>query len=351
MSFLQAIVIGLIQGVTELFPVSSLGHTVLIPALIGGSWGRLVTQEASASSPYLAFVVGLHVATALALILFFWSEWLRIVRGFVRSLVRRRVETTDERLAWLIVIATIPVGLLGLVLEHQLRVLFAHPVAAASFLTLNGVLLITVERLSRNGRFSRPRRGIVHNLGLSSRPDASLSPTRKGLAALGAVTRAESPASITADSLGSPVRRAGPGAPAQAETVPAPRRVGDLGVSDAVGIGIAQSAALLAGISRDGICMVVGLTRGLTREDAARFAFLLSAPPILAAGVLKIPDLLGPLGAGIRPQILVGSVAAFVAALVAVGFLTRYFRTRSLWPIGCYCVVFGVVCLLRFGLG
>src|ERR1039457_5076827 len=135
-SFLQAIVIGAIQGVAELFPISSLGHTVIIPAFIGGSWSRLVTQQASSESPYLAFVVGLHVATALALLTYFWRDWVRIIKGVFSSLAKPRPETADERAAWVVIVASIPVGILGLALEHQLRTFFAKPHAAATFLTI-----------------------------------------------------------------------------------------------------------------------------------------------------------------------------------------------------------------------
>src|SRR3954447_17600107 len=136
MSYLQAIVIALVQGVTELFPVSSLGHSVLVPAWIGGGWETLVTQSSqadSASSFYLAFIVALHCATALALLWFFRIDWIRIIGGFFRSLsrsVRERtliVRTADERLAWLIVVATIPVGITGLAFEHVFRTVFAKP--------------------------------------------------------------------------------------------------------------------------------------------------------------------------------------------------------------------------------
>ena len=285
MTFFQAIVIGLIQGIAELFPVSSLGQTVLIPSLIGASWSGLVAQQASPESPYLAFVVGLHVATSVALISVFWREWVGIVRGFFRSLVRRRVESADERLAWLILVATIPVGVLGLVLEHPLRTLFAKPLAAAFFLTVNGLVLLLGEWLVR--------------------------------------------------------RSARRGAPA--------REPSSLRVGDALGIGIVQSSALLAGISRDGVCMVAGLGRGLTRQDAARFSFLLSAPPIFAAGLYKLPDLMGPLGQGIRPQILAGSVAAFVTAFLSTRLLMRYFRSGTLLPFAAFCLVFGIACIIRFG--
>src|SRR4051794_14111478 len=157
-SYLQAIVIALVQGVTELFPVSSLGHSVLVPAWIGGSWETLVTQSSQGSSEtsfYLAFIVALHCATALALLWFFRADWVRIVAGFLRSLgpsVRARrllASDSDERLAWLIVLATIPVGLTGLVFEHTFRTIFAKPEAAACLLFVNGLILLAGERARR----------------------------------------------------------------------------------------------------------------------------------------------------------------------------------------------------------
>ena len=306
MSYEQAIVIGLIQGIAELFPISSLGQTVLIPSLIGGSWSQLVAQQASSESPYLAFVVGLHVATALALISFFWREWLAVIEGFVTSLLNRRIQSDDERLAWLIVIATIPVGLTGLLLEHQLRTLFAKPLSAAVFLTLNGLILLAGEWLRRRSRvrWAPPVPAVAGGSESASADD-----------------------------------------PPIAASHPAP----NLRLWDAVIIGVLQTSALLAGISRDGVCMVAGLARGLNREQAARFAFMLSAPPIFAAGLLKIPDLLGPLGNGIRPQIVAGSVAAFLSAFFSVRFLVRYFRSGSLVPFASFCLIFGALCIIRFG--
>ena len=315
MTFLQAIVIGIIQGVAELFPISSLGHTVIIPAFIGGSWAKLVTQQASAESPYLAFVVGLHVATALALIAYFWRDWARIVKGFFSSLSKRRVQTVDERASWFIVIATIPVGVLGVVLEHQFRTLFAKPYAAADFLAVNGFILLGGEWLRRRGRAR-----------------AALAPAMAAGAPAVAAPPPESPA------------------PPVGEGDHDSEVLASLKLRDAVVIGFAQSLALFAGISRDGVCMVSGLFRGLTYEDAARFAFLLSAPPILAAGLLKLPDLFGTLGNGIRGQVLAGSVAAFLMALFSVRFLVRYFRTRGLWPFAIYCLAMGVSGIVYFGI-
>jgi undecaprenyl-diphosphatase len=279
-TYLQAIIIGLLQGVTELFPVSSLGHSVLIPALIGGSWAHLVTDVSRPESPYLAFIVGLHVATAVALLVFYRRDWIRIIVAFGQTLRSRRAGTPAQRLAWLIILATIPVGIVGLIFEHLLRTLFARPLAAAIFLTANGLLLLAGEALRRRAA-ARTAAGITH------------------------------------------------------------RPLDTLSYRDGVTVGSFQILALLAGISRSGVTMVGGLWRGLDHDDAARFAFLLATPVILAAGVYKLPDLLGPLGDGIRGQILAGSIASGIAAYLAVRFLTRWFHTRTLTPFGIYCLLAG----------
>jgi undecaprenyl-diphosphatase len=310
LSYLQAVVIGGLQGVTELFPVSSLGHSVLVPALLGGSWSHLVTEgaaEDSEHSPYLAFVVALHVATALALLVFYWRDWVRIVGAFVRTLRTRRIETSTERLAWLLVVATIPVGITGLAFEHTFRVLFATPLYAAIFLTINGLILLAGERLRRRAEL----RGRLPTDAPRDVPPAGASAQ---------ATRLDSPA----------------------------RRLDSLAFREAAVIGLFQTTALLAGISRSGVTMVAGLLRGLDHEDAAKFAFLLATPVILAAGVLKLPTLAGPAGAGIRGQVLVGAVTAAIAAYLSVRFLTRYFTTRTLTPFAVYCLVVGVACIVRF---
>jgi len=320
-TFLQAIVIGIIQGIAELFPISSLGHTVIIPAFIGGSWSRLVTQEASPESPYLAFVVGLHVATALALIAYFRRDWLRIIKGFFSSLAKRRADTADERAAWFVVVATIPVGILGLALEHELRTIFAKPLAAASFLTVNGLILLGGELLRRKGR-ANPG---AHAAAADGGPVVGRASDGDGIGdgkALVAVGTDDHDREVLAS----------------------------LRLRDAIIVGLAESTALLAGISRDGVCMVTGLARRLSYEDAARFAFLLSAPPILLAGLLKVPDLLGHLGNGIRGQVLAGSVAAFVMALLSVRFLIRYFRKGRLAPFAIYCLALGTSGIVYFSI-
>jgi undecaprenyl-diphosphatase len=300
-SYVQATVIGLLQGVTELFPVSSLGHSVLVPALLG--WHQVVASQAAQESFYLAFLVGLHVATALALLVFFRAEWARIVAALARSLRRRRIDPADpdERLGWLLVAATIPAGLVGVAFEHALRTLFAKPLAAAVFLTCNGVILFAGERLRRRADLQRdpPNQAVVRGRGAGT----AQRPTRE---------------------------------------------LATLGLGEALLIGASQILAFFAGISRSGVTMVAGLSRGLSHEDAARFAFLLATPIILAAGVYKLPDLLGPNGNGVRGQILAGSLVAGAAAYLSVRFLTRWFQTRTLTPFAIYCLIVGTACIIRF---
>ena len=306
LSWFEAIVIGGLQGVAELFPVSSLGHSILLPAVIGGSWARDLDVSAP-ESPYLAFIVGLHVATALALLIYFRRDWVRIIRGLVTSVVRREIVDADQRLAWLLVLATIPVGVAGLLLEHTFRVYLSKPIPTALFLVANGVVLLIAERLRRR--------------------------------AIDTATAAPVAAAVHGRTDGTTLVRDG-GAPTTAEEQ-ADRRLAGLPVRRAIVIGAAQIAALAPGVSRSGAAMAAGLLRGLSHADAARFSFLLATPVILAAGVLKLGDLAGPLGDGIRPQILVGSLLSFVGAYLSVRFLSRYFENRSLRPFGIYCIVAG----------
>jgi undecaprenyl-diphosphatase len=331
LTYLEAAVVGLVQGVSELFPISSLGHAVLIPALIGGQWGADLDASAS-ESPYLAFIVGLHVATAIALVVYFWKDWVRIACGFFSSVRDRRVETADQRLAWMIVLATIPVGLVGLVAEHPFRVIFGKPVVAGIFLAVNGVILIAGEKFRRRASLDADAR-------VAAGRRAEPVTVGGGMAAPAPALAAPAPAAAFS-------APAAPAALVPSAAVMADRRLSAMGYGRAIVIGSAQILALMAGISRDGVTMVAGMRRGLSREDAARFAFLLSTPVILAAGVLKIPDLFGPLGAGIRGQILVGSVLSGLGAYAAIRFLVRYLRTRSLIPFGLYCLAAGVASVL-----
>jgi len=317
LTYPEAVVVGALQGVSELFPVSSLGHAVLVPALVGGRWAADLDVSAP-ESPYLAFIVGLHVATALALIVFYRRDWARIIGGLLGSLRARRVATPEARLGWLLVLATIPVGITGLALEHLFRTTLGRPVPAAAFLLVNGLILLGGERLRRRD------------------PVAPV------------------PVRVAAGSEG------GPGAPLVLDADPeqsaagvgghddgdADRRLAGLTARDAFVVGASQSLALLPGISRSGISMVTGLVRGLSHEDAARFSFLLATPVILAAGMLKLPDLFGPLGDGVRGQVLAGSAVSFVAAYAAVRWLTRWFQTRTLLPFAIYCLGAGALSLI-----
>ena len=333
LTYLEAAVVGLVQGVTEMFPVSSLGHNVLIPAIIGGSWATDL-NVARPESPYLAFIVGLHVATAIALLIYFWRDWVRIIGGFFTSIRDRGVRTVDQKLAWMIILATIPVGIVGLLFEHTFRVIFGKPIIAGIFLAVNGLILIAGERY-------RSRASLAADAAVAAERDPRLIPAREpelvgaGRAAAGSQARAGGRALREQE---------------QAEAIESDRRLAQMSLPRTVVVGSAQILALLAGISRDGVTMVAGMARGLSREDAARFAFLLATPVILAAGALKIPDLLGPLGNGIRGQIVLGSVLSGVGAYLSVRFLLRYLRTRTLTPFGVYCLIAGVASVLYLGL-
>jgi undecaprenyl-diphosphatase len=278
----QAIVLGLLQGVTELFPISSLGHSVILPSLFG--WNIHQNDQY-----FLAFLVATHLATAIVLLLFFWSDWVRIVKGLGRSLRDREIapDDSDAKLAWLLIVGTIPAGILGLVLESKLRHVFASPRSASVFIILNGLMLYGAELLRR--------RAPVHEKG---DPDERIS-----------------------------------------------KRVDWKG---ATGVGSAQAIALIPGFSRSGASMSGGLLVGLSNEDAARYAFLLATPIIMAAAILKLPDLAGSSGDGVRGQALVASLCSAASAYVSVRFLMRFFETNRLTPFAVYCVALGTACLIYF---
>jgi undecaprenyl-diphosphatase len=270
----------------------------------------------------------------------------------VTSVLRRRVDTPEQRLAWLIVMATIPVGLAGLRFEHAFRVLFARPEAAALFLMLNGGILLLGERYRRRGLRPVPADGA----GRAGNDDQATAPVARAATVTAAGPGASAvtgPATGAGEGSGQgqPGGRPGPGrtrAERAGIDLATEQRLAGIGVSSALWIGAAQILALFAGISREGVTMAGGLVRGLSHEDALRFAFLLSTPVILAAGALKVPDLTGPLGAGIRGQVLAGSVAAAATSLLAIVFLARWFRTRTLTPFAVYCLAFGLLSLIRF---
>lgn len=296
MSWIQAIILAILQGITELFPISSLGHTVILTSLLG--W-----QSFQGSDQFLPFLVLLHLGTAGALLLFYWRDWVRIVRALIVTAAAGRVDADPNgRLAWLIVSGTIPAGLVGLFLEHPLRNLFASPVVAAAFLVVNGIILLAGERARRTAVAREP-----------------------ALAAAGSIEMAQPGSMLLEDETGGAGRR----------------RLAGLTLREAVLVGLAQALALIPGISRSGVTMVAGLLAGMNHEDSATYAFLLATPIIGAAGLLEVPKLFANPAANI-PMALVGGVVAGIAAYFSVRFLTRYFETGRLDPFGIYCVVAGL---------
>jgi undecaprenyl-diphosphatase len=280
-TYFQAIVLGLLQGVTELFPISSLGHSVIFPQLFG--WNIHQNDDY-----FITFLVATHLATAIVLFLFFWHDWMRILKGLGRSLRDRGIgaDDADAKLAWLLIVGTIPAGILGLLLEHALRDVFASAQSASFFLMVNGVLLFGAEAL----------------------------------------------------------RRRAPQTDDDDDT----RIAKQVQFPGAFLVGAAQALALIPGLSRSGATMGGGLLVGLSHKDAARFAFLLATPIIGAAAVLKLPELFGSQGDGVRGQALVASLCSAASAYLAVRFLMRYFETRTLIPFAIWCLAFGAFCTIYF---
>jgi undecaprenyl-diphosphatase len=275
---LQALLLALLQGVSELFPVSSLGHTILVPALL--HWANIDR----ANPTFLAFVVVLHLGTALALIVYYRARWAAIVRALVASVVRGRLSNDrDERIGWLLVVGTIPVGVLGVLFEEPVRALFASPAPAALFLALNGLVMFAGEALRRR------------QLANPSRADKAIE---------------------------------------------------HLSFAQSVLVGFAQSFALLPGISRSGASMVAGLLCDLDHEDAAEFSFLLATPVIFAAALLETRYLVAPGAHVVLLQAVLGGLVAAVAAYLSVAFLMRYFKSNDLRPFGWYCLIVGVCCFI-----
>ena len=277
-------IIGFIQGITELFPISSLGHAILIPAWLGGSFKDFISDE---NQTYLLISIAMHLASSVALFLVFRKRWQNLIFGSFSALKSRNFQITQFKVLSYIIIATVPVGILGLAFDDYFQSIFGNPEFSAIFLTINGLILIGAERLSR--------RDVAHEL-LDS--DAEID-----------------------------------------------HRVN---VKSAVVIGFGQSLALFAGISRFGVTMSAGLLRKLNHSVASDFAFLLSLPVILGASIVKLPELFTTDANQFMGQIIAGSIVSFICTYISVTFLVRWFKTRTLYPFAIYCLIVGILSFVRF---
>jgi len=283
-TYFQAVIIGFIQGITELFPISSLGHAILIPAWLGGTFKDFISEE---NQTYLLISIAMHLASSVALFLVFRKRWSNLILGSIRALKVRNFQNTQFKVLSYIVLATIPVGVLGLAFDDYFQSIFGKPEFSAAFLTINGLILIGAERLSR--------RDVAHEL-----PDSDAEIDHR------------------------------------------------VNVKRSVVIGFGQSLALFAGISRFGVTMSAGLLSKLNHSVASDFAFLLSLPVILGASIVKLPQLFTTDANQLIGQIAVGSIVSFICTYISVTFLVRWFKTRTLYPFAIYCLIFGILSLLRF---
>ena len=286
-TYLQAVIVGLLQGVTELFPVSSLGHAVLLPAWLGGSW-----KTFAADPQYLLIAVAFHLASAIALFLLFGRRWIAILRSAILGIRKRSNPGVGLPLLTRLIVGTIPVAVFGLLLNKFFEKNFGRPTLAALFLTMNGLILFGVERLTD--------RRHAH--------------------------------ALAKDSDGAIVER--------------------ISIGQALIVGVGESTALFAGISRFGVSISFGMLRGLSRSVAADFAFLLAFPAILGASIVKLPKLLhhGAIAHTSLAPLLAGTITAFIATFISVAFLVKYFKTKSLQPFALYCMIVGIISLVRFGI-
>ena len=285
LSYFQSVLTGILQGFSELFPISSLGHSVLVPAWIGGSWEQFLINETAGESPYLLMIIALHVASSLTLIWFFRERWILLIQAFFTSFTKkakREKLTTTEQLIWKILLATIPVGILGILFQEQVGELFSDPFAVGGFLFLNGVLLAGIEVFKK--------RRITREL----------------------------------------------------------MNTEEIGNGQALLIGVAQSAALFPGISRFGITMSAGLARGLSHSAASDFAFLIATPVIFGAGLLKLPKLFNPEISHILGPVIVGSLVSAICTYLSIAFLVKWFKTHTLYPFAAYCLIVGAISFWRF---
>jgi undecaprenyl-diphosphatase len=277
---IQAALLGLLQGISELFPISSLGHSIILPGLLGWSIDRNANY-------FLTFLVATHFATALVLFFFYLDDWVRIIRGTLRSIWSgSMLGNSEARLGWLLVIGTVPAGMLGLLFERRLRPLFVSPSYVAGFLLLNGILLYGAEILRKRA--------------------------------------------VSAEAVRDPDQRIAV----------------EISWWQSAKVGVMQVLALLPGFSRTGSTLAGGLMVGLAHEDALRFSFLLATPIIAAAALLKLPALFVSTDRAAIGAALIGAGCAAIAAFFSVKFLTRYFKTQTLTPFAIYCLLAGFSSLM-----
>ena len=280
----KTVVLALLQGITELFPISSLGHTVIIPGLIG--WGDLIHNQ-----NFLPLIVALHLGTSVALVIYFWRDWIQVLRTLFNSIKEGEVKTgTEEWISWLIIIGCVPAGIVGVLLKSPLEKLFSSPIIAATFLVVNGSVLFAGEQLRRRAETK------MHALSAKER-EAQFRP------------------------------------------------LSSLSWKEAIVVGLFQSFALVPGFSRSGMTIVAGLGVRMNHEDAARYSFLLGTPLIGAAAMLEVPYLFGQ-SAGTLMYVALGMVLAGVAAYLSTKFLMKYFETGRLDPFAYYCWAAGALALI-----
>jgi undecaprenyl-diphosphatase len=292
----QTIALSLLQGLTELFPISSLGHTVILPGLLPSLFGSSNLQtdtSCGGQSCFLPIITALHIGTSIALVIYFWRDWWQVILTLVKSIKEGEVRTgTDEWVSFLIIIGVIPAGLIGVALETPLKQLFTSPVIAAAFLVVNGSVLFMGDRMRRR-----------------------------------AVEKAQYASTVEGKSSFRPLS--------------------SLTWKEAIIVGLCQSLALVPGFSRSGVTMVGGLGVRLNYEDAARFSFLLGTPLIFLAGALEIPQLVGQTGQTLE-LVFIGMVISGVTAYLSTKFLMKYFEKGTLLPFACYCWGAGLVALILF---
>jgi undecaprenyl-diphosphatase len=265
-NIIQALVLGIVQGATEFLPISSSGHLVLVPWLL--DWPE----------PGLAFDTIVHWGTLMAVLAFFWRDLVALARAWASSLVERSLDQTEARLAWLIIVGTLPAALIGFLWEDFFESLFRSPGRVAALLLVTGAILALSERLGKRQR-----------------------------------------------------------------------SMGDLNWLDSVLIGLAQACAIAPGISRSGATIAMGLLRGVKRETAARYSFLLATPIIFGAGLWQLIELFQAEAVGTQlPPLIVGFLAAAISGYLCIRFLLSYLQRGRLYVFAIYCWAAGIMSLTLF---